>query len=199
MTLRRISILALVAGPVVLGVACADSPIAAPGTIASVHGTAMHRDDDDDDKDDRGRESRNDRDWQHRWTNGTNQAALVWCQSHGPATASANIGPSGGIIAVGNARLILPPGALTTTVHVTATQPGGNNATVHFEPSGLEFKKPAGLQFDVSGCNVGNYTPDIVYLNDEGVIVERIEATYSNHWKQVAAPVKHFSSYALAW
>ena len=47
---------------------------------------------------------------------------------------------------------------------------------VHFEPSGLQFKEPAGLVFDVSNCAINNHTPDIVNLNDEGVIVERIEA-----------------------
>ena len=188
MTFRRLSVLALIIGPAMIGVACSDETPSAPIAVAAASGSTFAR---GSDKALPGTT--------RLPSAGSNQAALVWCENHGPATASADIGPSGGIIAVGNARLILPAGALATTVRVVATQPGGPNATVSFEPSGLQFKNPAGLQFDVSGCDVSRYTPDVVYLNEEGVIVERIEAVYSNYWRQVAAPVKHFSSYALAW
>lgn len=193
MNFRRLSLIAFAAGPVLFGVACADNS-SSPTVVASAISAPL------------GRERENERDpehglpgQRHGFNDGSSQAALTWCENHNAATASADIGPSGGIIAVGNARLILPAGALSKTVHVTATQPGGHNAMVSFQPSGLQFKKPAGLQFDVTGCDVGNYTPDVVYLNDEGVIVERITAVYSNYWHQVAAPINHFSSYALAW
>jgi hypothetical protein len=185
MMFRRIASFVLAAGPAVLGVACSDSPTTAPVNAAAISAEASHRS---------GYPG-----WNHTWNNGSNNAALVWCQNHPSVTVSGNIGPSGGTITVGNARLIIPAGAIQQTVHFTATQPAGPNSVVTFEPAGLQFKKPAGLQFDVSGCNVGNYTPDIVYLDDEGVIVERIDAVYSHYWHQVAAPVKHFSSYALAW
>jgi hypothetical protein len=186
MMFRRLVVSALTVGPVLVGGACSDYSPAAPTVAAVATDAQFHR-------------SGSLPGSTNGWNSGTNQAALVWCESHGPASASANIGPAGGIIAVGNAKLILPPGALSKTVHVTATQPGGNNTKVSFEPSGLVFKKPAGLVFDVSDCNVSNYTPDVVYINDEGVIVERVDAVYSNYWHQVAAPVKHFSTYALAW
>jgi hypothetical protein len=186
---RRFARFVFVAGPIVLVAACTDVPPSAPTASAvAVDAEAQHR-----------RSNR----WmpgaRSGYTNGNSQASLVWCQSHPMVQVSGNIGPAGGTIVVGNARLTIPPGAITQTVHFTATQPGGYNAQVTFEPSGLQFKKPAGLAFDVSGCNVSSYTPDIVLLNDEGVIVERIPATYSNYWHQVAAPVKHFSTYALAW
>ncbi|HEX7939720.1 MAG TPA: hypothetical protein VF483_12110 [Gemmatimonadaceae bacterium] len=183
MNFRRLSVLTLLVAPILL--ACSDS-ISAPKIASTSASATLDRD--------RAMPGQ-----KNGFNQGTDQAALVWCESHGPASASADIGPSGGIIAVGNARLILPAGALSTTVHVTASQPGGHNAMVTFEPSGLQFKKPAGLQFDVSGCDVGDYTPDVVYMNDEGVIVERIDAVYSNYWHQVAAPINHFSNYALAW
>jgi len=130
--------------------------------------------------------------------NGGAQSFLVRCENW-PATSSADIGPNGGIITVGRARLIIPPGALSDVVHVTGTALPDDNPTVAFQPSGLEFKKPAGLQFDVTGCEIPADSPDIVYLNDAGEIVERIEAVYSNYWRQVAAPVRHFSNYALAY
>ena len=187
MRFHRLSAFALAAGPVLLGVACADNSPSAPTVVAittnaQLHGGSTHLP---------GPKT--------GATEGTDQAAFVWCEQQGPASASAEIGPSGGVIAVGRARLTLPPGALTTTVHITATASGADDAVVTFQPSGLQFKKPAALQFDVTGCAVSGDAPDIVYLNDEGVIVERIEAVYSNYWRMVAAPVDHFSAYALAW
>lgn len=185
MTFRRIALLALASMPAVLGVACTDSVPSAPFVAAIDANAALSQGGMP------GARSTN--------SSGTSQAALVWCQSHPQVVVSGDIGAAGGTIVVGNARLIIPAGAITQTVHFTATQPAGANSVVTFEPSGLEFRKPAGLQFDVASCNVGTFTPDVVYLNDEGVIVERIEATYSSYWRQVAAPINHFSSYALAF
>ena len=127
---------------------------------------------------------------------GNSNAGLVRCENW-PAVASQLIGPGGGQIVVGRARLIIPPGALTAPTLVTGTALPGDYPIVSFEPSGLEFKKPAGLQFDVTGCEPTDAVPNIVYLNYAGEITERIEAVYSNIWHTVAAPVRHFSNYAL--
>jgi len=68
------------------------------------------------------------------------------------------------------------------------------------QPEGLRFRKPAGLALDATGCDIsGERAPDIVYLNDRGEIIQRIEATYSNAWHTIAAPIEHFSGYAIAF
>ena len=132
-------------------------------------------------------------------TNNSGRAGFVHCENSPAATGSADIGPSGGQLVVGRARLIVPPGALNTIVRITGTTLEGEVATVSFKPEGLTFRKPAGLQFDVAGCDVSGGAPDVVFVSDTGEILEHIDAVFSTFWHTVAAPIDHFSNYALAW
>lgn len=116
------------------------------------------------------------------------------CNITAPLTGSATIGAEGGVLYVGQNVLIVPPGALTQKVTLTGTVPTGNSFTIDFQPHGLQFKKPAGLILDASAC--GN-APNVVYLDEQGGIAERITAIFSNWWHVIAAPLDHFSSYAL--
>lgn len=130
------------------------------------------------------------------------RSGLVQCERHPAYVGSAEIGPSGGQIVVGTSRVIVPPGALNKKVRITATMPAGEHISIFFEfsPHGLVFKKPAGLVLDASGCDIPSYyAPDIVYLGENGEILEYIQSYYSNHWHFVAAPIWHFSPYAVAW
>jgi hypothetical protein len=38
----------------------------------------------------------------------------------------------------------------------------------------------------------------VLYLDDAGNVLEEIDAIYFPQWKRVAAPIDHFSRYALA-
>jgi hypothetical protein len=129
-------------------------------------------------------------------------ARLVQCERHPTWVGSATIGPNGGQLLVGSSRVIVPPGALNKKVFITATMPAGEFVTIRFEfqPHGLVFKKPAGLILNAAGCDIPAWSsPDIVYLGENGEILERIDSYYSNHWHTVAAPIWHFSGYAIAW
>lgn len=178
---------------VILGAltACADANTAPSGAAlagtssAATHRRGTDRDGDDDDKPDDPR-----------------RAALVRCEKHPTWVGSAEIGPSGGQLLVGTSRVIVPPGALNKKVFITATMPEGEFITIRFEfqPHGLEFKKPAGLVLNASGCDIPDWSaPNIVYLSETGEILEYIESYYSHHWHTVAAPIWHFSGYAIAW
>ena len=95
-------------------------------------------------------------------------------------------------------RLIVPPGALTDSTFITATVPEGDNTSVHFEPSGLVLKKSAALVFDAATCDVSAWFPPNVVYFVGGEILEWIDAEYIPHLQTVAAPIDHFSGYALA-
>src|SRR5437762_11094026 len=126
--------------------------------------------------------------------------SLVACSKRASLTDSAEFGPSGGVLVVGQNRLTIPPGALTRRVMISGTIVGDTVAFVQFQPEGLRFRKPAGLALDATGCDISDErAPDIVYLNDRGEIIQRIEATYSNAWHTIAAPIEHFSGYAIAF
>jgi len=126
--------------------------------------------------------------------------ALVACAKRVTFSDSGEFGPNGGTLWVGRNQLIIPPGALTERVTISGTIVGDTVAFLNFQPEGLHFKKPAGLILDATDCNIpDDSVADVVYLNERGEIAERIEATYSNAWHTVAAPIEHFSGYAIAF
>lgn len=127
-------------------------------------------------------------------------AVPVSCAGRRIIQASGTFGPAGGILAFGNSRLVIPGGALRDTVTISATQPDDGSSTVRFQPHGLHFYKPAGLVIDGTGCTLpADEAPTIVYLGDSGEVLETIPAYYDPHWRAVAAPIGHFSGYAIAF
>ncbi len=122
------------------------------------------------------------------------------CADRRVATTSGVFGPSGGTLVFGDSRLIIPGGALTDTVTISATILDASTSRVEFQPHGLQFAKPAGLLLDTSGCVLSqDAAPTVVYLSEDGVVLEIIEAVYDPHWKTFAAPIYHFSGYAIAF
>jgi hypothetical protein len=122
---------------------------------------------------------------------------VLSCSRREAQFGSALIGPNGGTLVVGNNQLIVPPGALQEETLITASVPADTIASIHFEPEGLRFRKPAGLQLDATGCRRADGQPSILYLDENGDVLERIDAVYSNWWHSVAAPIQHFSVYAI--
>lgn len=120
------------------------------------------------------------------------------CRQHATYADSALIGPAGGTLRVGLNELIVPPGALGSPTMIVGTVPEGTTGTIRLEPSGLRFKKPAGLRLDVTGCDFPEPVPDVIHVDDDGTVLQRIEAVFSNAWKAVAAPIEHFSAYQIA-
>jgi hypothetical protein len=124
----------------------------------------------------------------------------VVCAVRRPLANGGVFGPGGGTLVIGNSRLIIPGGALRDTVTITATTGGDSTSTVNFQPEGLQFRKPVGLILDSTGCAIDDgANPSVVYLGTDGTVLETIPAIYDPHWKAVAAPIEHFSGYAIAF
>jgi hypothetical protein len=122
---------------------------------------------------------------------------LVACERREVAADSALIGPSGGTLRVGANQLVVPPGALTAAVMVRGEIPDDTVASIRLFPEGLVFRKPAGLVLGTEGCADPAGAAKMLYLDDAGNVLEEIDAHYSPWWKRVAAPINHFSRYAL--
>lgn len=122
---------------------------------------------------------------------------LVACERRMAMTDSALIGPSGGILRVGANDLVVPPGALSSPVMLRGEVPSDTLASIRLFPEGLAFRKAAGLVLDTRGCAEPAGAAKILYLDDSGTVLEEIDAFYSPMWKRVAAPIDHFSRYAL--
>ena len=127
----------------------------------------------------------------------SDKGQVLACSRRQAQTGSAVIGPAGGTLVVGNNRLIVPPGALQEEIRISGSVPADTIASIHFEPEGLRFRKPAGLQLDATGCQRADGQPSILYLDEHGNVLEKIDAVYSNWWHSVAAPIQHFSVYAI--
>jgi hypothetical protein len=122
---------------------------------------------------------------------------LVACEQRIAAADSAVIGPSGGTLRVGNNDLVVPPGALTQSILLRGEVPADTVASIRLSPEGLVFRRPAGLVLDAAGCSDPGGAAKVLYLDDAGNVLEEIDAYYDPSWKRVAAPINHFSRYAL--
>ncbi len=126
--------------------------------------------------------------------------APVACIPRGAEKASEKFGPAGGILRFGGSLLLIPPGALRTKVRITAVTRGDASATVDFAPEGLRFDRPAFLVLSASGCDTPeDGAPSVVYLGSEGEVLETISASFDRRWREVIAPISHFSGYAIAF
>lgn len=122
------------------------------------------------------------------------------CAPHAASVESGVFGPGGGTLYFAGSRLIIPGGALRDTVTISATIPEGASSSVEFAPHGLQFLKPAGLVLNTASCELANpLAPAVVYLAPDGSVLQYIEAVFDPHWRTIAAPIDHFSGYAIAF
>ena len=122
------------------------------------------------------------------------------CADRRTSSDRALFGPAGGTLVFGNSRLIIPGGALTDTVTISATIVDATTSRVELRPHGLLFAKPAGLLLSVEGCVFSaDEIPTLVYLSEDGTVLETIGAVFDPKWKTFAAPIIHFSGYAIAF
>jgi hypothetical protein len=112
---------------------------------------------------------------------------------------TASIGPNGGRLNVGPHSLVIPRGALTRQTQITAHAVRGNHVRVEFSPSGLQFSTPATLTLSYGVCAPKNKPVQVVYLKDDQHVTETEPSKDSRLTKSVAATIKHFSSYAVAY
>ena len=127
------------------------------------------------------------------------QLGLVSCNVRNTHTASAEIGPMGGILWIGPHRLVVPPYALRERVRISAVAPKGQYVQIQFEPEGLQFRKPTLLSMSYSECSLlSPLRLKIVYVNDRLEILEVLPTVTSILTRTANAPVDHFSRYMLA-
>lgn len=126
---------------------------------------------------------------------------LLTCKPLPMATATATIGPEGGTITVGPHSLVIPPGALDSTVTITATAPSDTVNVIDFEPQGLQFDRAAALTMSYANCNtLGSLLPKQIVYTDNALDILEYLLSMDNLWKkQVTGQLHHFSTYAVAW
>jgi hypothetical protein len=126
---------------------------------------------------------------------------LLACSPLPEARSRATIGPEGGVLRVGPHALVVPRGALSAPVEITAYAPSGRVNHVEFQPHGLVFERPAALTMSYANCDLlGSLLPKRIAYVDEQFNVLEFLLSLDNLWtKRVTGRVDHFSDYVLSW
>ena len=85
----------------------------------------------------------------------TTGAALIECPTDVTQSVSARIGPSGGVLAVGNTSVVIPLGAVLFPESFTLTVPASRYAEIRVRTASAEhyiFHLPLTMTFDYSRC-----------------------------------------------
>jgi hypothetical protein len=113
------------------------------------------------------------------------------------------VGPGGGILHVGPHTLVIPPGALSQPVMITAEAPVGTTNSVSLQPHGLVFAhgRPAALTLSYANCSLlGRILPKrVAYTTDLLQILNYLLSLDDPFHKRVTGEIEHFSRYAVAW
>jgi hypothetical protein len=128
-----------------------------------------------------------------------NVTDLLTCSAQPYESTTETIGPKGGVISVGSHSLVIPKGALSSDVTITAEQMSGKTNSVRFNPEGLQFQKPAVLTMSYRNCVVVLLQKKIVFTTEKLKILEVLSSLDLFKSKTVTAPIDHFSRYAVAY
>lgn len=125
---------------------------------------------------------------------------LPYCEASAAVTATATIGPSGGLMSIGAHTLYVPKGALPQPVTITAVVPPDTLALVQFQPDGLVFEQAALFTMSYAHCDVQRRVDlRIAQVNDDLLILEYLPSFDVDQQKKVTGLLSHFSNYAVAW
>jgi hypothetical protein len=111
------------------------------------------------------------------------------------------VGPAGGVIALGPARLTIPPGALSKMVTIQAQIPAGYSGNyIQFKPEKVVFNQPVSLTISYSNCSAA-YAQQlkVAQVSDMLQIIQYVPSTNDLDAHTVTGQLQHFSNYAVAW
>jgi hypothetical protein len=129
---------------------------------------------------------------------------LLVCSPLPYASTTETIGPDGGTISVGPHTLVIPAGALSQDVDITAEVPGDSTVSIRLLPEGLTFadSAPARLTLGYSNCSflARLVLKRIAYTTDDlDDVLDLLPSIDDLLWQRVSAPLEHFSRYAVSW
>jgi len=194
---RSLIPIVLLGGAVLVGLSCRDaSPVGVEVRTPALLAGTDTQDPSGDDGDDTDENEDSD--------------SLVSCRPLPYDSVTRSIGPAGGVLEVRRNWLIVPPGALSAPVTITAVAPSDTVALVHFQPEGLRFQKSAFLVVTYDNCRVPkSVTPRIALVTDGLDVIEYLapvgtsggthQLLKGRKGRHVIGQLQHFSNYAVAW
>ncbi len=111
------------------------------------------------------------------------------------------VGPSGGTVHVGPHKLVIPRGALSAPVLITAEVPADRVVSVKFQPEGLRFARDAKLTLDYSSCPLARLDlfKHVAYTTNLLSILDLLDSQDNIFTAKISTDLEHFSRYAVAW
>ncbi|HEU4565031.1 MAG TPA: hypothetical protein VFS05_10300 [Gemmatimonadaceae bacterium] len=110
------------------------------------------------------------------------------------------IGPEGGELKMGPHKLVIPPGALSEEVVITAEAPVSEAVEVRFSPHGLTFAAQPELTLSYKQCFVPQgFDYRIAYVDEWLNVLEWPFSVNEKHTDEVTAWIDHFSGYVVAY
>ncbi|HEX2450158.1 MAG TPA: hypothetical protein VHJ69_03410 [Gemmatimonadales bacterium] len=126
-------------------------------------------------------------------------APLLACVEQPYTKVTKLVGPEGGSIVVGSHTLVIPKGALTEKVQISAEQVEGSVNSVRFSPEGLQFARAAEVRLSYSNCEQVPSKKQVVYTDEQLKVLELLPSRDSNSSRTVTGKIDHFSRYAVAY
>ena len=124
---------------------------------------------------------------------------LLTCQSLPYKVTTKVVGSEGGSIYVGQYSLVIPQGALSQRISITAEQMPGSVNSVRFSPEGLRFAKSAQLTMSYKNCFLVLKAKRIAYTTELLKILDLLPSIDLFGSKTVTSPIDHFSRYAVSY
>ena len=84
-------------------------------------------------------------------------------------------------------------------MRIKAEQIPGSTNSVRFSPEGLEFATPATLVLNYQNCQNVDVPKSIVYTSEQLEVLEILKSLDVLRARTIAAPIDHFSRYAVAY
>ena len=124
---------------------------------------------------------------------------LLACKPLGYDSVTQMIGPAGGVLKISKHKLVVPSGALSAVVSITAVAPADTVNRVALRPEGLTLSQPALLTMYYGNCTVSPQSKQIAYTTDSLIILQYVPSFDTPTAKLVTGQLSHFSNYAIAW
>lgn len=138
--------------------------------------------------------------WQSMAMGWGQRGRLLVCSPRDYDGAVRIIGPEGGEIVSGNARLRIPPGALDRPTVITVETPVAYTVVAEFRPHGLQFRERPVLSMNYAHCLRPKWMREsVAYLDENDGVVEWPESRDRSGSDEVDALLNHFSRYAVAF
>jgi hypothetical protein len=133
------------------------------------------------------------------------QASLIECPSTTTQTSSTLIGPEGGILAVGNTRVVVPANAVLFPTTFSLTVPASKYVEIDVKAVGIEhfqFLRPVIVTIDYGHCNSPDIAEtDLSVWNIDPVtkaLLEQMPSVENKLTRTITFATIHFSGYAVA-